>query len=253
MNNLKRKVGDIPDNSDNRGPSSKKPKKEKREARFKQVCNKHTKNRIERAMNEHMYLIDRKEISETRREYTILGPAGSVYTIIITNTLSCNCPDFLKGFQCKHILFVLLKVLKVDRTSKLIYQKALKTKELESIFVNSPKINLPSKRFINELEETIISKKKRRKIGDKCPVCFDAMETREDLVWCQTGCGNNIHKDCFDRWKQTVPVVTCVVCRAVWKDITLPEHPPLRYMCCLPSSLERYYSPGTSSSSLDKN
>ncbi|RHZ80783.1 hypothetical protein Glove_132g153 [Diversispora epigaea] len=225
MNNFKRKVDEITSDCDNEkdAQTSRKKKvaknerrkgkaderKETRLATYKHVCNKYTRLRMERAMTEYMYLIDCKEINLTKREYMILGPAGSVYTIIISNILSCSCPDFRKGFQCKHILFVFLKALKVDSNSKLIYQKALLTDELKSIFNRSPRIIL------------------RKPIDGKCPICLELMNKKEKLVWCQSRCGNNIHEKCFNLWKQRKPEVTCVYCQTEWKDLTLPPPPPL--------------------------
>ncbi|CAG8622749.1 3921_t:CDS:2, partial [Diversispora eburnea] len=120
MNNLKRKVGDIlndsviekkvqnsgkkkakvaagngegssnvKENGDSLSKKSKQRQKTKspREAKFKQICNKDTKKRIERALTQRMYLVNCKEINPTRREYTILGPTGCAYTTVITNTL----------------------------------------------------------------------------------------------------------------------------------------------------------------------
>ncbi|CAG8532615.1 1270_t:CDS:2 [Diversispora eburnea] len=189
----KRKAAEVEDGSSTGGKM-----KETRKEKFKQK----TKERIKRAITEHMYLVGHKEINLTQREYTILGPTGCVYTTVIANILSCSCPDFQKGFQCKHL------VLKVNQDSKLIYQKALLTDELRSIFDKAPRIYLqPSKKFINQLEETITSIKRHRKIGDDCPICYDPMNDREDLVWCQSGCGNNIHRNCFNQWRQINPTV----------------------------------------------
>ncbi|CAG8529894.1 11161_t:CDS:2 [Diversispora eburnea] len=176
----KRKAAEIDDGSSTGGK-----RKETRKEKFRQK----TKERIKRAITERMYLVGHKEINFTQREYTILGPTGCVHTTAITNILSCSCPDFQK-------------VLKVDHNSKLIYQKALLTNELRSIFDKAPRIHLPSKKFINQLEETIVSIKRRRKIGDDCPIWYG-----EDLVWCQSGCGNNIHRNCFNQWKQINPTV----------------------------------------------
>jgi hypothetical protein len=40
-------------------------------------------------------------------------------------------------------------------------------------------------------------------------------------VWCKSSCGNNMHKQCFDKWaaakRGNGQPVTCVYCRAVWK------------------------------------
>jgi len=50
-------------------------------------------------------------------------------------------PDYAKGHLCKHIIFVLHRVLKVDRNSPLIYQQALLTNELNEIFTKADQQN----------------------------------------------------------------------------------------------------------------
>lgn len=50
-------------------------------------------------------------------------------------------PDYAKGYLCKHIIFVLHRVLKVDRNSPLIYQQALITNELNEIFTKADEQN----------------------------------------------------------------------------------------------------------------
>ncbi|RHZ73205.1 hypothetical protein Glove_232g75 [Diversispora epigaea] len=211
-----------------RGASASKRKGKKlREARYIHVCDDHTKDRMERAMNQPIYLIDFKEIDPIKREYTVLGPTGLVYTTTITKKVSCSCPDFSNGFHCKHILFVLLRVLKVDRNSDLIYQKALVKRELNSIFDNSPQITLPTEEDI-ELLKAIASgnQYKRRSIEGNCQICFDTLHNHQILIWCENGCGNNIHMNCFTQWADTLPVgqkVTCVLCRTEWSYSYLGE------------------------------
>lgn len=48
--------------------------------------------------------------------------------------LNSKGPDYGKGNLCKHIIFILHRVLKVPRYSPLIYQQALITSELNEIF-----------------------------------------------------------------------------------------------------------------------
>lgn len=47
-------------------------------------------------------------------------------------------------------------------------------------------------------------------------------EGKEALVWCKSSCGNNMHKQCFDKWaasrRSSGQEVTCVYCRAPWHD-----------------------------------
>lgn len=42
---------------------------------------------------------------------------------------------------------------------------------------------------------------KRKPIDGECPICFmDFEPDKEEIVWCRAACGNNIHKECFDKW-----------------------------------------------------
>jgi uncharacterized Zn finger protein len=53
-----------------------------------------------------------------------------VYTVKISRHPNCTCPDHDKGNLCKHILFVMLRVLKLATNNPLVWQKALLTKEV---------------------------------------------------------------------------------------------------------------------------
>lgn len=59
------------------------------------------------------------------------GP--SVYTVTISRQPTCTCPDHQSGRaggRCKHILFVMLRVLKLEQTNPLVWQRALLTQEV---------------------------------------------------------------------------------------------------------------------------
>ncbi|RHZ50706.1 hypothetical protein Glove_493g57 [Diversispora epigaea] len=156
--------------------------------------------RIKRATSEFLHLINYEVINPRLRKYSVLGPTGYVYTIVISKNVSCSCLDFQQGFHCKHIFFVLLNVLKMNPKNKLIYQKELLTKELKSIFDNSPSITLPNQMEVEKLKA--IASIKRRPIDGDCSICREPLNNNENLIWCQSGCGNNIHHDCFIEWKK---------------------------------------------------
>ena len=41
---------------------------------------------------------------------------------------------------------------------------------------------------------------------------------KDEIVWCRAGCGNNIHRQCFEQWAASKPgQVKCVYCRTPWK------------------------------------
>jgi hypothetical protein len=225
--------------------TSKKPKKrnseEKRLARWRSSPSQNTLDRIERALSQRMYLIARKPSDPKQpllRDFVVLGSVGNVYNVSICHTPTCECPDFRKGYICKHILFIFLKVLRVPQTSPLVYQKALLSNELKDIFDNAPKDPTEDVLADDAVREkyqevtgenvTHLQSKKRKQSdirrlvlpGELCPICYDEMNEKEDLVWCETQCGRNVHRNCFEQWanqKQSCQeTVTCVYCRAKW-------------------------------------
>jgi len=46
---------------------------------------------------------------------------------------------------------------------------------------------------------------------------------KNNILFCSTSCGNNMHKNCFDKWRQAKlsmnESVTCPFCRIEWKNI----------------------------------
>jgi len=188
--------------------------------------------RIDRAEQQRIYMVNRKVVEECRQEFAILGSTGNVYTVTITHLPNCTCPDFKKGNLCKHIIFVYLRVLRLKRDSAFIFQKALLSEELCSIFANAaPDPTIMANKNVRDKYETITSggpfkstssDEKRRPIEGDCPICYELLEEkdRKDIVWCKEGCGNNLHKDCFEQWKKSKrgSKVTCVYCRGNWVE-----------------------------------
>jgi hypothetical protein len=95
------------------------------------------RTRIQRASSQRLFLIRQEKLGEVQglcRQYAVLGSTGNVYTVDIGRVPQCSCPDCLGGNLCKHILFVMLKVLRVAPASPLVFQKALLQTELTGIF-----------------------------------------------------------------------------------------------------------------------
>ena len=66
--------------------------------------------------------------------FVVLGSTGNVYRVQMSCSPGCDCPDANKGRVCKHIYFVMCKVLKVDHTTSHIpFQRHLLPTELEQI------------------------------------------------------------------------------------------------------------------------
>ena len=123
--------------------------KEKRGAAYCASLTAPIRVRITRALSQRLFLINQKEITPLHRDFTVLGATGNVYVVSIKHKPSCICPDAAKGHLCKHILFVMHRVLKVGRRgpdagryansySPMLYQKAYLSSELYEIFANAP-------------------------------------------------------------------------------------------------------------------
>lgn len=182
---------------------------------------------MHRATTQRMVVIDRRRTNnldcphETpgchMEEVDLAGSTGNIYTVKVTHVPECTCPDFQvrRNPQCKHILNVLVKVLKAP--DPLYYQAAFLTSELEEIFTNAGP--LPTETVGADDKDG-----KRKPIEGDCPICCEELSAEtETIVWCQAACGNNLHKSCFDQWASARGHgrVTCPYCRTPWQhDIT---------------------------------
>eukprot|EP01083_Nonionella_stella_P186688 684212_1 len=212
-----------------RAPKVKMEKRSKRKRGFTSAI----RDRIFRAGSQRMYMIEEEKVGPMERHYAVLGSTGNCYNVIISNLPTCTCPDFAKGNQCKHILFIYLKVLKVAQSSEVVCQRALLESELTGVFANAPqrtgamasqsvqkKYAVAMGRGGDEGEEE--KGQGRKPIEGDCCICFDEVKKSDEkkLVYCKDGCGQNMHRDCMMRWgrskKQKGHDVTCPYCREAW-------------------------------------
>lgn len=178
---------------------------------------------MDRAINQRMFVIDRQRHNNDDCPHStadcpievveLAGSTGNIYTVTIGHVPTCSCPNFVKGnAQCKHILYVLCKVLKAP--GNLSYQLAFLTFELHEIFDNAGPIPTESAGAQDK-------DGKRKPVEGECPICVEELiAATEEIVWCHAACGNNLHKTCFDQWaasKRGSGKVTCPYCRSPWE------------------------------------
>ena len=215
---------------------------EKRAKRYRSTCPRYIRERIGRARSQRLYLIQRGQpnAENNRCDFVVLGSTGNVYKVVIGQVPSCDCPDHAKGNLCKHILFVLLKVMNIDAESPLIYQAAYLQSELEGMFavmqarrvgglvVANTKVRAKYASMQKKEEGTVDSKGEKDYTGpprqslegdNDCPICFDVMTPGAGLTFCRAACGANFHADCIKRWiTQQTGQPTCPNCRQFWVD-----------------------------------
>lgn len=235
----KRKVG--PGEEDEDSPPKKKAAKPKDGEKRLRVFRKRAPQAYgeirHRALTQRMIIIDRERTSppadidptspdnHPTETVSLAGTTGNIYRITISRVPSCDCPHARKGNQCKHVIYVLHRVLRVRED--LEYQLAFLSSELREIFSKAPP--LPSEVAKKNNDDGEMDGNRKSLEGEDCPVCMEEFETDgkgkpqrgEDVVYCKAACGNNIHKDCFKQWavaKKGQGHVTCPFCRSPWQD-----------------------------------
>ncbi|KAI1453238.1 hypothetical protein F4805DRAFT_478692 [Annulohypoxylon moriforme] len=216
--------GEQTDDLDNEGEQQK-PKKlrkkaeaaEKRLRRFRPRPPQDFTDIYDRATSQRFYVLGRTRAGTARcpeESVELTGSTGNIYVVRIAQQPTCTCPHSQKGHQCKHIIYVLSRVLRAR--FDLVYQLALLTTELQEIFENAPPIET------DDQSDGKAHDKNRKPLEGDCPICFSPFEAAEDTVYCQATCGNNIHKECFEMWaatkrQKTGNQVTCPMCRTPWQ------------------------------------
>lgn len=144
----------------------------------------------------------------------------------------CTCPDFLKRNKaCKHIYFIVYKVLRFDRDqtdySKAAHHQdcwefALKrfenkehdTDVPEDILKAYNKLREIKKRKTEEITPQGLQDGQRNYVGEDCGICMEEMKLDEQVIYCNKVCGRSVHTDCFVKWSSHHKSPTCVYCRS---------------------------------------
>lgn len=138
---------------------------------------------------------------EEGASFDVLGTYGNVYAVNL-NQKKCSCFDSF--FPCKHSLFVILKVLRLQN------DEAVLTKEI----INSRLESIPNNVYATDLTINLFQRYKRRRIvTENCPVCYQSCRSQST---CCAHCGKNIHVQCLNSWLN-VGRKTCVWCRKPWR------------------------------------
>ncbi|KAF2677246.1 hypothetical protein K458DRAFT_378710 [Lentithecium fluviatile CBS 122367] len=172
----------------------------------------------ERALTQRLTILDRERSGTDQvpeEKVVMAGSTGNVYTQHIRHIPSCDCPHAKKGNQCKHIIYVMLRVLKAPE--HVGYQLALTSGELRDLFKNAAPI---PRADATDTSTTDDEDGNRKPIEGECPICYTDFEPeKEAIVYCKAACGNNIHKDCMQSWMAAkAGKATCPCCRAQWAD-----------------------------------
>ncbi|RDX61181.1 Mitogen-activated protein kinase kinase kinase 1, partial [Mucuna pruriens] len=175
-------------------------------------------DRIVRALRHRLRLLHRSGSS-----FFVFGATGNVYTVTLSSTPSCTCPD--RTTPCKHILFVFIRVLGVSLDDVCLRRRTLRPCQLQRLLGTPTLAEAVAGGTLRQRFHQLFlgGGSRRAKIeveeGATCPVCLEEMGKEQKLVACGT-CRNPIHEECLMRWKRTRGrgATSCVICRARWRD-----------------------------------
>jgi hypothetical protein len=184
-------------------------------------------SRVSRALSQRIYLIDSIAPAEGSGEgfyFSIMGNSGTAYDIRIgPKRVSCSCPDHSANKNlCKHLLFVLIRLLKYDHNTVFKnYYMPLVYEDLKDDHFAMQDDTLKKCAFYLENREKLSKKNKKKLEGADCPICLEELKDPstsggEPLLWCKGQCGNFVHQNCFLKWVEKKDGANCVLCRAQW-------------------------------------
>ncbi|KAE8658092.1 hypothetical protein F3Y22_tig00116975pilonHSYRG00201 [Hibiscus syriacus] len=173
--------------------------------------------RIARALHHPLFLLHRSDSI-----FFILGATGNVYTVMLSSTPTCTCPD--RTTSCKHILFVLIRALGVSVDDTCLRRRTLQPCQLSCLLGTPMSPEALAEVSLRERFHQLFSKRKKHggsgdvkenEEGTMCFVCLEEMEKGDKVATCST-CWNLIHEECLMRWKRSRGrrSANCVICRA---------------------------------------
>lgn len=182
-------------------------------------------DRIIRALRHRLRLLHHSESN-----FFVLGATGNVYTVTLSTTPSCTCPD--RTTPCKHILFIFIRVLGVPLDDICLRRRTLRPCQLRRLLGLPILAEALAGASVRERFHQLFSQARQgpsesnveTENGTACPVCLDDMGREERVVGCRT-CQNQVHEECFLKWRRSRGrrSASCVICRARWRERTDQE------------------------------
>jgi hypothetical protein len=170
--------------------------------------------RLQKASTDKLFYID-SETSEKSKLYKIMGSTGNIYDVVLTNSVTCNCPDFkYRHKRCKHIFFVMIKLLKLTDVNKDNYtdkeiKELINRKDITTGHVLNSELMVRYKKLKGGKVEIIECEPQT---DDVCPVCLDDILNGEEYIHCRFSCGKCVHRECYDNWMIKRPEKNCIFC-----------------------------------------
>ena len=167
-------------------------------------------NRIDRALNQRMFLLDAQYSIVDNWNFKVMGSVGKNYDIVLNpRKVSCTCFDFKNRRRiCKHIYFIVGRIAQ-DRNTLYKMGNDINTNVFS---LNSNLTEILISRLTKRIDHP--DKKKEKKevsIDNDCSICFE--EIKNSISQCGT-CKKHFHDECISMWLQRKK--NCPLCRGSW-------------------------------------
>lgn len=145
-----------------------------------------TEKRIQSAFEQKKIFLIRKEIG---KKIFLVSGLTDQYTVKLDGDFSeysCTCFDWKRrrrGTGCKHIFFVLFRVLKIDCDAWRDNHNIVPTDTDWDSFLSA----------------SSTSKKRKSRSTTECVICIDDFVKGEQLSFCNS-CENPVHSNCLSIW-----------------------------------------------------
>lgn len=145
---------------------------------------------------------------------------GRTHRVLIGSLQSCSCGgvDASQSLLCLHVLFVMVKVLRVPPENPLAWQLSLVDAELESVLAFRHQRDTVRRRhdFLRRRSTDEALAPTGVADDDVCPVCLDDLREGPS-TYCASSCGKFCHVRCMLAYAaHHGGSVKCPLCREVW-------------------------------------
>ncbi|XP_043192717.1 mitogen-activated protein kinase kinase kinase 1-like isoform X2 [Amphibalanus amphitrite] len=135
---------------------------------------------------------------------------------------SCSCS---RSPLCVHLLFVMVRVLRLPLTDYRITCHTLKTHEVEALLQTYRRRRL-SRASTLPCGDTPTPNDSTSSEERRCPICQLQMTGEQSLVRCEDGCHSFLHHRCMSVWTVEAAgrqeAACCPLCRAAWPGPLTP-------------------------------
>jgi hypothetical protein len=196
---------------------------ETRGAPFRDVVGREAARNVVTALATERILL----LSRSGGQFSVLGESGTVYAVSISTTPTCDCPSFAHRFSrgaktacCKHVAYVLVKVLGVPPNSYILHQTALLSWEVRYWLGRTQQGALAPLGVREALGAA--HGVERGDDASPCAICYDDIDTAQrtngDTARCAAACKSLYHSTCvrdYNESQRPAPPI-CAVCRSPW-------------------------------------